>query len=288
MNNLKAVFLLTLLSGLLLVLGYFVAGEGGLITALILAMILNVGSYWFSDRLALAITDAKEVSLTEEPRLHAIVEEVAGQAGLPKPKVYLVRNDAPNAFATGRDPRHAAVAATSGILRLLDDRELTAVLGHELGHVRNHDTLVSAIVTAVAGAIMFIAMMGRWAMFFGGFGGRGRGTGMAQLLAWLAMILFAPLAVTLIRLAISREREFGADMIGARLTHMPLALATALEKLDAYAQLQPMQMNPAASHLFIVNPLGGVSLSKLFSTHPPVKDRIKRLHEMAGLVGTQV
>lgn len=286
MNNLKAVFLLTLLSGLLLLFGYFVAGADGLIAALVLAIVVNVGSYRFSDRLALAMTGAKEVTSVDEPRLHAIIEEVAAQAQLPKPRVYIVHHDAPNAFATGRDSKHAAVAATSGILGLLDDRELTAVLGHELGHVRNHDTLVNAIIATIAGAVMYIAVMGRWGMFFGGFGGRSRGTGMAQVVAWLSMILFAPLAATLIRLAISREREYGADKVSTEITHMPLALASALEKLDDYSRLWPLQVNPAMSHLFIVNPLGDVSLSKLFSTHPHVEDRIKRLREIAGLVGT--
>ncbi len=287
MTNLKTVFLLTLLSGILLGLGYLFGGQGGLIVALFFAAVMNIGSYWFSDKLALAMTGAKEVSQAEEPRLHAVVEEVASMAKMPKPRVYVIQNDSPNAFATGRNAKHAAVAATTGIMRILDERELTAVFGHELGHIRNKDILVNAIVATVASAIMFIAMIGRWAMFFGGFGGRDRNgySGIIQIVAWLAMILFAPIAATLIRLAISRQRELGADETGAHITHTPLSLASALEKLEAYSRLRPMQVNPAVSHLFIVNPLGGVDFSALFSTHPPIKKRIERLNQIARNTG---
>jgi heat shock protein HtpX len=258
--------------------------------ALVVAGAINIGSYWFSDRLALKMAGAREVTPAQEPRLHAIVEEVASMARLPKPRVYLVENDSPNAFATGRNARHAAVAATTGILHILDDRELTAVLGHELGHIRNRDILINAVVATVASAIMFVAFMGRWALFFGGFGGRGRTAydGIVRLVAILAMIVFAPIAATLIRLAISRQREYAADEAGAGITHMPLALASALEKLETYSRARPMQVNPAVAHLFIVNPLGRVDFSTLFSTHPPIPKRIERLQRMAWRIKTHV
>lgn len=286
MSNLKTVFLLTLLSGVFLALGYAFAGQAGLIIALIFAGVMNIGSYWFSDKLALAMTGAREVTPDEEPRLHAIVDQVAAMANMPKPRVYIIRNDSPNAFATGRNQKHAAVAATTGILRILDDRELTAVFGHELGHIRNRDILVNAIVATVASAIMFIAMMGRWALIFGGFGGRNRdGGGALGIVALLLTIIFAPIAATLIRLAISRQREYGADETGAQITHAPLSLASALQKLEDYSRARPMQVNPAVSHLFIVNPLGKVDFATLFSTHPPIEKRIERLNEIARRTG---
>ncbi len=286
MNNVKTVFLLTLLSGLFLLLGYVLGGQAGLIFALIFAGVMNIGSYWFSDKLALAMTGAREVTQAEEPRLHSIVDEVASMARMPKPRVYTIQNDSPNAFATGRNAKHAAVAATTGIMRILDDRELTAVFGHELGHIRNKDILVNAIVATVASAIMFIAMMGRWAMIFGGFGGRDRqGGGLIGVFALLATIIFAPIAASLIRLAISRQREYGADETGAYLTHAPLSLASALQKLEDYSRVRPMQVNPAVSHLFIVNPLGKVDFGALFSTHPPIEKRIERLNQIARKTG---
>jgi heat shock protein HtpX len=277
-----------LLSAVLLGLGYLFAGQAGLIVAFVFAGVINIGSYWFSDRLALKMAGAREVTPEQEPRLHAIVEEVASMARLPKPRVYVVENDAPNAFATGRNSRHAAVAATTGILHILDDRELTAVLGHELGHIRNRDILINALVATVASAIMFVAFMGRWALFFGGFGGRDRSAGILRLAAILAMVVFAPIAATLIRLAISRQREYAADEAGAGITHMPLALASALEKLDAYSHARPMQVNPAVAHLFIVNPLGRMDFTALFSTHPPIRKRIERLQRMALRIRAQI
>jgi heat shock protein HtpX len=281
MNNLKTVFLLVLLSGILMAIGYFFAGTAGLIFAGIFALVMNIGSYWFSDKLALKMTGAHEVSPDQEPRLHQIVEEVASMAKMTKPKVYIIQNDAPNAFATGRNEKHAAVAATTGIMRILDDRELTAVFGHELGHIRNHDILVNAIVATVATAIMFLANILQWSLIFGGGRGRDGGGGILGILALLATIILAPLAATAIRFAISRQREYGADQAGAEITHMPMQLASALQKLEEYSKARPMKVNPAVSHLFIVNPLGKVDMAALFASHPPTQKRIERLEEIA-------
>jgi len=279
-NNLKALILIVALSGILLLLGYLFGGSTGLIIALIFATAMNIGSYWFSDKLALKMTGAKEVTPDEEPQLHRIVEEVSAMAGLPKPRVYLIQNDSPNAFATGRNSKHAAVAATTGIMRILDERELKAVFGHELGHIQNHDILVNAVVATVATAIMFIAMIGRWSLFFG-FGGRSRDNGIFGIIAVIAMIILAPIAATIIRLAVSRQREYGADMTGAHIVHDPMALASALQKLQDTSKVRPMEVNPAVSHLFIVNPLGKVDFASLFATHPPTEKRIARLEQLA-------
>jgi heat shock protein HtpX len=283
MNNAKTVFLLVLLSGLLIFIGYMFAGMAGLIFAGILALVMNIGSYWFSDKLALRMTGAKEVTPEQEPELHRIVDEVAAMARMPKPKVAIIHNDAPNAFATGRNDKHATVAATTGIMRILDERELKAVFGHELGHIRNRDILVNAVVATVATAIMFLANMAQWALIFGG--GRDRNGGILGLFAMLATIILAPIAASMIRMAISRQREFGADETGAAITHTPLSLASALQKLEDYSQVRPMKVNPSVSHLFIVNPLAGVDMSKLFSTHPPIQKRIERLNEIARKTG---
>jgi heat shock protein HtpX len=281
-NNLKAVFLLTLLSAVFLALGYFFGGTVGLVLALIIALAMNIGSYWFSDKLALKMTGAREVTPDQEPRLHQIVEQAAAMAGMPKPKVCVIQNDSPNAFATGRNEKHAAVAATTGIMRILDDRELLAVFGHEMGHIKNRDILVNAIVATVATAIMFLAMMGRWALIFGG--GR-RDNGIIGIVVMLAMIILAPIAAVLIRSAVSRQREFGADATGAHITHAPLSLASALQKLQDYSRVKPMEVNPAVSHLFIVNPLGKIDFGSLFASHPPTEKRIARLNEIARQTG---
>lgn len=279
-NNLKALVLIVALSGILLLLGGLFGGTTGLIIAVIFALAMNIGSYWFSDKLALKMTGAKEVTPDQEPQLHRIVEEVSAMAGLPKPRVYVIQNDSPNAFATGRNSKHAAVAATTGIMRILDERELKAVFGHELGHIKNHDILVNAVVATVATAIMFIAMIGRWSLFFG-LGGRNRDSGIFGIVAVIAMIILAPIAATVIRMAISRQREFGADMTGAHIVHDPMALASALQKLQDTSKIRPMEVNPAVSHLFIVNPLGKVDFASLFSTHPPTAKRIERLEQLA-------
>jgi heat shock protein HtpX len=282
-NNVKTVFLLTLLSGVLLALGYFLGGSVGLIFALVIALVMNFGSYWFSDSLALKMTGAKEVTREQEPRLHEIVDQACAMANMPKPKVCVIQNDSPNAFATGRNEKHAAVAATTGIMRILDDRELLAVFGHELGHIRNKDILVNAIVATVATAIMFLAFMGRWAMLFGF--GRNRDSGIIGIVVMLAMIILAPIAAGLIRMAVSRQREYGADEAGAEITHTPMALASALQKLQEYSKVKPMEVNPAVSHLFIVNPLGKIDFASLFASHPPTEKRIARLTEIARRTG---
>lgn len=278
MNGLKTAFLLGALTALLLFVGNTLFGNQGLTYAIVLAAILNFGSYWFSDRIVLAMTGAQPVEESEAPQLYAMVRRVAGNAGMPMPRVYVVDQPQPNAFATGRDPAHGVIAFTRGILQILDLRELEGVAAHELGHVGNRDTLVSAVAATIAGAISFLAQMAFW------FGGRrdDEDSGGNPIVAIVALI-FAPIAAMLIQLAISRGREFGADQTGAHVTNDPLALASALEKLEATRRAVPMDVNPAAAHLFLVNPLSGQAFATLFSTHPPTEERIRRLRAMAGL-----
>jgi heat shock protein HtpX len=281
-NTIKSVILLGGLTGLLVVMGNILGGTGGMIIAFGMAVIMNFASYWFSDQIALKMAGAREVSPEEAPQLHSIVEELAYRAGLPKPRVAIVESPSPNAFATGRDKEHSLVAVTTGILQILNRDELLAVLGHELGHVKNRDILVTSIAATVAGAIMMIAQMLQFtALFGGGFGGSRDDRGVNPLAA-LGMIILAPIAATLIQMAISRSREYGADDTGAQIVGDPLALASALEKLEAGSQIAPMDVNPAVAPLFIVNPLSGQFIGSLFSTHPPVQDRVKRLRQMAG------
>lgn len=282
-NTLKTALLLTSLTVLLVLMGRLVGGTGGMVFAFGLALMMNFGAYWFSDRMALAMSGAREVTHEEAPELHRTVEQLALQAKIPKPRVYVVEAVAPNAFATGRDPAHAAVAVTSGIMRVLDRDELAGVLAHELAHVRNRDTLISAIVATIAGAITMIANMAQWAIMFGGLG-RGEEDeegGMAGLAGSLLMVFLAPIAATLIQLAISRSREFSADATGARILGDPLPLARALEKLHAANQVVPMQVNPATAHQFTVQPFAGGGLTSLFSTHPAMEERVARLRQMA-------
>jgi heat shock protein HtpX len=279
MNLLKTTVLLAALTGLLVAIGGLVGGVGGMAVFLVLAAAMNFFAYWFSDKMALRMAGAREVSESEDPHLHAIVREVANLSGMPMPRVYVVQNDSPNAFATGRNPNHAVVAVTTGIRRILTDRELRAVLGHEMGHVRNRDILTSSIVATVAGAISMIANMLLW---FGLFSG-GRDENRNPLLM-LFVALFAPLAATLIQLGISRQREYGADKTGAEVTHDPEALADALEKLQRGVAVRPMEPTPnqqSVSALYIVHPFAGGGVSNLFSTHPPLEDRIRRLRNMA-------
>lgn len=286
MNQAKTVFLLVLLTGLLLGLGWAFGGTTGIIIAFGFSLAMNAWTYWFSDRLALAMSGAHQVSEQDEPDLHRVVQEVADMARLPKPKVYVIQNDSPNAFATGRNPKHSAVAVTTGIRRILDREELKAVLSHEMGHVRNRDILVSTIVATVAGAVMFLASIARWGLFFG-FGGRrgNNGGGAIALVLWLVIIILAPIAALLIRMAISRAREYGADETGAEISGRPMALASALRKLQMGANMRPMQVNESTAHLYIVNPLRSDFVGNLFSTHPPVEDRIARLEKMAQRMG---
>ena len=283
-NAIKTTLLLAALTGLLLLIGDWLGGRGGLVMALILAVVMNFGSYFFSDRVALAMGGAHEVSYEQAPELHDIVREVAQMSGMPMPRVAIVQADAPNAFATGRDPNHAVVAVTTGIMRILNRRELTGVLAHELGHVRNRDILVSAIAATIAGAITFLAHMAQWGMMFGGYGygsRDNRDSGGGGVLGGLLLLILAPIAAVIIQMAISRSREFGADETGARVSHDPEALASALEKLDAYSKRIPLPVNPAVSSLFIVKPLTGRDLANLFSTHPPTEERVARLRQMA-------
>lgn len=279
-NTLKTVFLLTLLTGLFLLVGQAIGGRGGMMFAFVLAMGMNFMSYWFSDRIALQMAGAKEVSYGEAPDLHRLVEQLADYARLPKPRVYVIESASPNAFATGRDPNHAAVAVTTGILRILSTNELAGVLAHELAHIKNRDTLIATVVAAIAGAITMLAHMAQWALIFGGRRSDDEGEGAGSLAGSLLMIILAPIAATIIQLAISRAREYDADATGARVLGDPNALANALEKLEAGVRYAPLEANQATAHLFIVNPFAG-GLSGLFSTHPPVAERVARLRRMA-------
>lgn len=282
MNTLKTFLLLLGLMALFLFIGGALGGRTGMEYAFVLACVMNAFSYWFSDKMVLAMYRAKPVTEVEAPDLVRIVRQLAQKANIPMPRVYIIPSDIPNAFATGRSPQHAAVAATRGILDRLNDEELEGVIGHELSHVFHRDILISSIAATVAGAIMMLASMARWGMIFGGYGGRdreNRGGGLELLF----VALFAPLAASLIQLAISRSREYDADRSGAELTHDPLALASALQKIseDNARAPVPLTTNPATAHLFITNPLRAQGLMALFSTHPPTAERIKRLEAMA-------
>ncbi len=275
MNSLKTAILLGLLTGLILLCGGLIGGRNGMLIALIIAGIMNFMSYWYSDKIVLAMYRAKEVSESEAPRLHAMVSELAARANIPKPRIYLLPAQAPNAFATGRNPQHAAVAVTQGLINLLDEEELKGVIAHELAHVRNRDILIGSIAATIAGAIMFLAYMARFAAIFGGYGGRDRDSG--NIFGLLFMAIVAPIAALLIQMAISRSREYQADASGAQFAGNPVGLAHALEKIGKYSKKIPMNANPATSHMFIVKPLSGRSMLNLFSTHPPVEERIRRL-----------
>jgi len=280
MNALKTVFLLTLLTLLFVFIGQVVGGKSGMIIALIFAAIMNLTTYWFSDKIVLAMYRAQPIKESDNPRLYSLVRQTATQAGLPMPKVYMIPTQTPNAFATGRNPKHAAVAVTAGILKILDEDELEGVISHEMAHVRNRDILTGSIVATVAGAISVLAHMAQWGAIFGGYGGRddeGRGGGGLGL---LIMAIVAPLAALLIQMAISRSREYSADQTGAKISHKPLSLANALKKLDYASRRMPLEANPSTAHLFIVNPLSGKGMASLFSTHPPVEERVARLQKM--------
>lgn len=282
MNQFKTYILMALLTALLGWIGYVVGGTNWAIIALCFAAVMNFSVYWFSDRIVLKMYRAQEVTEAEEPDLHRIVRELALRGGLPMPKVYVIPKDAPNAFATGRNPQHAAVAVTTGIKQLLNEEELKGVLAHELSHIRHRDILIGTVAATIAGAISMIASMARFGAMFGGIGGDNReGGGIAQLVAILVLTTLASIAAVLIQMAISRSREYHADEGGAKLAGNPHYLARALAKLDASVQRIPMQVNPSTAHMLIVNPLRGKGIQSLFSTHPPIEERIRRLEEMA-------
>ncbi len=281
MNTLKTTFLLATLTALLVGFGSLVGGQQGALLMFGIALAMNFVSYWWSDRIVLALHGAREVQPEEEPRLHAIVESLCARAGIPKPRVYIMEDPSPNAFATGRNPEHAAVCATTGILELLDERELQGVLGHELGHVRNRDILISTIAASLAGAISMLSSVLRWNMMWGGGRQRDRDSGPLGVVGFLLAVIFAPLVALLVQLAVSRSREYGADESGAELTGDPDALASALAKIARGSERVPLATATAGTApLFISNPFGTVR--SLFSTHPPIEERIKRLEEMAG------
>lgn len=276
---LRTTLLLGALTGLILLIGEYLGGSAGLTIAFVLAVIMNFGSYWFSDKIVLKMYGAQEVGESEAPQLHRIVRALTTRARLPMPKLYIIPSDGANAFATGRNPDHAAVAVTEGILRLMSERELTGVLAHELAHVQNRDILISSIAATLAGVIMMVASMARWGALFGGFGRSDDDDG-GGVLGLIVMAVIAPLAAVIIQMAISRTREYAADRTGARMSGDPLGLASALEKLGLASQRIPMDASPQTAHFFIVNPLTGRSMLNLFSTHPPLEERIMRLRGM--------
>lgn len=274
-NYLKTAVLLGAMTGLILLCGQLIGGRSGMLIALVLAALLNFGSYWFSDKIVLARYRAKPVSESEAPRLHAMLDRLVARAGLPKPTLYILPEKVPNAFATGRNPRHAAVAVTAGLLEAMEQEEVEGVIAHELGHVKNRDILISSVAATVAGAITVLASFARWGAVFGSFGSRDERGG--SMLSMLVMAIFAPIAALVIQMAVSRSREYAADATAAQIVGHPNGLARALQKLGQYNQRVPLDASPATSHLFIVMPLSGGGLGRLFSTHPPVEERIRRL-----------
>ena len=276
MNAVKTVFLMTLMMVLFLFIGYQLGGNTGLTIALVFSLIMNFGSYWFSDKIVLKMYRAKEVSRESAPKFYDMIERLSRQANLPMPKVYIINDPTPNAFATGRNPKHAAVAATTGILQGLSNDELAGVMAHELAHVKNRDTLISTIAATLVGSITYIAQMAGWAFMFGRSDDReGGGIG------GLVLMILSPILAMLIQMAISRSREFAADKGGAEITGNPMGLASALQKIARGNQMKPVtHSNPTTAHMFIINPLRGGGISKLFSTHPPTEERIKRLEAM--------
>ncbi|HEY7039847.1 MAG TPA: zinc metalloprotease HtpX [Methylomirabilota bacterium] len=283
-NLVKTGVLLAALTVLLVLIGGALGGQQGMILAFVMAMVMNFGSYWFSDRIVLAMYRAQPVDEAQAPGLYRIVRTLATRAGIPMPRIYILPDETPNAFATGRNPQHAAVAVTDGIMRIMSEEELEGVLAHELSHVQNRDTLIMAIAATLAGAITYVAHMAQWAMIFGG-GRRDSDeheSGGGGVLGGLLMIVVAPLAATLIQLAVSRSREYQADASGAQMAGQPWGLAKALEKLEMASKMAPMQdATPATAHLFIVNPLTGGGWTTLFSTHPPIAERVARLRAMS-------
>ena len=279
MNIVKTGLLLGALTGLLMLIGGYFGGKQGVIIAFIFAMVMNLGSYWFSDKLILRMYNAQEVSEGQATELYSMVRNLAMKASLPMPKVYIIPEDTPNAFATGRDEHHAVVAVTEGILRILKRDELEGVIAHELTHIKNRDMLIGSIAATLAGAIVMLANMAQWAAIFGGASRDNDDEG-GGVIGLIVMAILAPIAATIIQMAISRSREYLADEGGARVSKNPYGLASALEKLSRASQATPMDANPSTAHMFIVNPLSGKSLMNLFSTHPPIEERIARLRSM--------
>jgi heat shock protein HtpX len=277
-NMLKTTLLLGLLTGLFIAIGGALGGESGMVMAFVFALLMNFAAFWFSDKIVLGMYGAQPLGEQDAPTIHRIVRNLATRARIPMPRLYLIPSATPNAFATGRSPRHAAVAVTDGILRIMSEEELEGVLAHELSHVLNRDVLISTIAATLAGAVMMLVNIARWGMFFGSH--RDDEDGGTNPIALILMIVVAPLAAVLIQMAVSRSREYEADASGVRLTRRPLGLAAALAKLHQASQIVPMNASPATAHLFIVNPLTGRSLFNLFATHPPIEDRIARLRAM--------
>jgi len=282
MNTLKTVFLLGALTGLLMLIGGYFGGQTGVVIAFVFAMIMNFGSYWFSDKIVLKMYKAQEVTESQAPEFYRLVKDLAMKASMPMPKVYIIPQDTPNAFATGRNENHAVVAATEGILRILNRDELEGVMAHELTHIKNKDMLIGSIAATIAGAIVMLANMAQWAAIFGGLGGRDdeEGEGGGGMIGLIVMAILAPLAATIIQMAISRSREYLADAGGAKVSGKPYGLASALEKISRAGQQIPMDANPQTAHMFIVNPLTGRAFMNLFSTHPPTEERVARLRKM--------
>jgi heat shock protein HtpX len=280
-NVIKTGVLLAALTSLVVLIGGALGGQQGMLIAFVLAIAMNFGSYWFSDRIVLSMYGAQPIEESQAPDLYRIVRRLTTKAGIPLPRIYLIPGDTPNAFATGRSPQHAAVAVTEGIMRMLDDEELEGVLAHELSHVRNRDTLTMTIAATLAGVITYLAHMAQWAAMFGGARRDDEEGSSGGVIGSLLMAILAPIAAMLIQMAISRAREFEADASGARLVGRPWGLAKALEKLEMASKMAPMDATPATAHLFIVNPLNGQGLLALFSTHPPIQERIARLRAMA-------
>ncbi|MGH7276106.1 MAG: zinc metalloprotease HtpX [Candidatus Rokuibacteriota bacterium] len=279
-NIFKTALLLAVLTALLVLLGGAIGGRQGMLVAFVLALLMNFFSYWFSDKIVLAMYGAKPIAEAQAPGLYAILRRLTTRAGIPMPPVYLIATDTPNAFATGRSPDHAAVAVTEGIMRILDDEELEGVLAHELAHVKNRDVLISTIAATLAGAITYLAHMAQWAAIWGGRSRDDEEGGGSNAFSLILMAVLAPIAAMLVQLAVSRAREFQADATGAKVAGKPWGLAKALEKLEAANAQVPMAATPATAHLFIVNPLSGSALMRLFSTHPPIEERIARLRGM--------
>lgn len=278
MNTMKTFFLMALLTVLVVFVGNLLGGEGGMMMAFAFAVVMNFGTYWFSDKIVLRMYRAQELTPADNPQLFQMTEELAGRAGLPMPKLYMIPSDQPNAFATGRNPEHGAVAVTQGIVRTLSSDELRGVIAHELAHIKHRDILIGTVAATFAGALSMLAHMAQWAMIFGG--GRGSDRDGGNPIGAIAMIILAPIAALLIQMAISRSREYLADEGAAKMTGNPLSLANALRKLQMRSQQIPMEANPATAHMFIVNPLRGGGLANLFSTHPPMEERVARLEAM--------